>query len=320
MIKKFRVLGLAVALVLVMVLAACGGGDSEEGSDNDSGDNGSDGGDGNGGVELGESDLELTYVSWAGALVRTPLIQELLEEIGYDVEATQVEGGAMWTSVAQDDASFMTASWLPVTHQEYQEQYDDDTEEIGVFVEKAPLSMTVPSYMEDVNSIEDLKDNEELGEALDWTITGIDPGAGVMNSTENALEEYGLDNWELQSSSEAGMLSELQSKIQNEEPIIVTGWRPHSMFSEFDLKMLEDPKEVYGGEGDRIGAVAHTSFEEDSPAAYEFIQRFTEDYDEEMETELLVAVNDGATEEEAASQFIEDNPDLVEKWTEGLGE
>src|SRR5699024_8162060 len=92
---------------------------------------------------------------------------------------------------------------------------------------------------------------------------GIDPGAGVMNSTENALEEYGLDNWELQSSSEAGMLSELQSRIKNEEPIIVTGWKPHSMFSEHDLELLEDPQEIYGGEGDRISAVAHTSFEEE---------------------------------------------------------
>src|SRR5690625_7233784 len=91
MVKKFRLLGLAAALVLVMVLAACGGGGNEEGSDSDSGENGSDSGDSsNGNVELGESDLELTYVSWAGALVRTPLIQEVWEEIGYDVKATQV--------------------------------------------------------------------------------------------------------------------------------------------------------------------------------------------------------------------------------------
>ncbi|WP_373895641.1 glycine betaine ABC transporter substrate-binding protein [Virgibacillus natechei] len=321
MTKKFKLLGAALVLVLVMVLAACGGGDSEEGSDSDSGENGSEGDESsNGSVELGESDLTLTYVAWAGALVRTPLLQEVLEEVGYNVEATQVEAGAMWSSVAQDDASFMTASWLPTTHGQYLEQYEDDTEVIGEFVAKAPLSMTVPSYMEDVNSIEDLKDNEELGEALDWTITGIDAGAGVMESTQTAIEEYGLENWELQSSSEAAMLSELQTRIENEEPIIIPGWKPHWMFAELDLKMLEDPQEIYGGEGDRIEAVAHPSFEEDSPAAYEVVQRFTEDYDEEMENELLVAVNNGAAEEEAASQFLEDNPDLLEKWTEGIGE
>ncbi|UJL47574.1 glycine betaine ABC transporter substrate-binding protein [Virgibacillus sp. NKC19-16] len=322
MTKKFRLLGLAAALVLVMVLAACGGGGSEEGSDSDSGDSdNSDGGESsNSSVELGETDLNLTYVAWAGALVRTPLVQQVLEEVGYNVETTQVEAGAMWSSVAQDDASFMTASWLPTTHGSYWEEYQDDLEPIGEFVAQAPLSLTVPSYMEDVNSIEDLQGNEELGEALDWTITGIDAGAGVMQSTETAIEEYGLENWELQASSEAAMLSELQTRIENEEPIVIPGWKPHWMFAELDLKMLEDPQEIYGGEGDRIEAIAHTSFQEDSPAAYEVVQRITEDYDTEMENELLVAVNNGTAEDEAASQFLEENPDLLEKWTEGIGE
>ena len=313
MFKKFRLLGLAAALVLVIALAACGGGGSEEGSDS-----GSDGDSGSS-VELGESELTIPYVAWAGAIARTPLVKQVLEEVGYTVETSQVEAGAMWSSVANDDASFMTASWLPATHQSYWEQYQDDVEAIGEFVAQAPLGMTVPSYM-DVNAIEDLKGNEELGEAVDWTITGIDPGAGVMQSTEEAIETYGLENWELSSSSEGAMLSALQTAIENEEPIIVPGWKPHWKFAEMDLKMLEDPEEVYGGDGDRIEAVAHTSFKEDSPAAYEVVQRITEDYDTELENELLVAINDGAEPADAASQFLEDNPDLLEKWTEGLGE
>ncbi|TFJ93527.1 glycine betaine ABC transporter substrate-binding protein [Lentibacillus salicampi] len=320
MFKKFRFLGLAAALVLVIVLAACGGGDSEEGSDSNSGDSGSsDSGDSSSGVELGESELTIPYVSWAGAIARTPLVKQVLEDVGYTVETTQVDAGSMWTSVANDDASFMTASWLPATHQSYWDQYQDDVEAVGTFVDKAPLAMTVPSYM-DVNAIEDLKGNKELGEAVDWTITGIDPGAGVMQSTQEAIETYGLDNWELQSSSEGAMLSELQTKIENEEPIIIPGWKPHWMFAEMDLKMLEDPEEVYGGEGDRIEAIAHTSFKEDSPAAYEVVQRITEDYDTEMENSLLVEINDGGEPADVASQFLEDNPDLLEKWTEGIGE
>lgn len=315
MFKNVKFLGFIAMLALVLLLAACGNGDEEDaGSD----DNGS--GEEASGTELGETDLTVPYVAWAGALARTPLLKQVLEEVGYNVEDTQVEAGAMWSSVASGDAAFMTASWLPATHQSYWEQYEDDVEVVGEFVAQAPLALTVPAYMEDVNSIEDLKDNEELGESVDWTITGIDSGAGIMQNTEKAIEEYELDNWELMTSSEAAMLSELQSSIANEEPIIVPLWEPHWAFAEMDLKMLEDPKEVYGGDGDRIEAVANKDFKEDSPAAYEVIQRFTEDYNSEIENELLVAINGGASEEEAASQFLEDNPDLLEKWTEGLGE
>ncbi|WP_164669572.1 glycine betaine ABC transporter substrate-binding protein [Virgibacillus doumboii] len=321
MFKKFKLLGLAAVFVLALTLVACGGGDSEEGSDNsgDSGSDGSESSESSSGLELGESELTIPYVAWAGAIARTPLVAQVLEEVGYTVETKQVDAGSMWTSVANDDSSFMTASWLPATHQSYWDKYQNDVEAIGAFVDKAPLAMTVPSYM-DVNSIKDLKGNKELGEATDWTITGIDPGAGVMQNTQTAIEEYGLENWELQASSEGAMLSELQTKIENEEPIIVPGWKPHWMFAEMDLKMLEDPKEVYGGEGDRIEAVAHTSFKEDSPAAYEVVKRITEDYNTETENTLLVEINNGTEPADAASQFLENNPDLLKKWTEGIGE
>src|SRR5699024_3402303 len=271
-------------------------------------------------AELGESELTIPDVAWAGAIARTPMVAQVLEEVGYTVETSQVESGAMYSSVANDDASFMTASWLPATDQTYWDQYSEDLEDLGNFVDSAPLSLTVPSYM-DVDSIEDLQGNQTVGQATDWTITGIDAGAGVMLQTETAIEEYGLENWELQASSEGAMLSELQSAVDNEEPIVITGWQPHWMFSEMDLTMLEDPQEIYGGEGDRIGALAHTSFQEDSPAAYEVMQRILEDYDQEMENELLVMGNvEGLEPAEAASQFLENNPDLLESWTEGLGE
>src|SRR5699024_12706018 len=110
--------------------------------------------------------------------------------------------------------------------------------------ESAPLGITVQSYVEDVNTMEDLKYNEEFGESVDWDIVGIDPGAGIMQNTEEALDEYSLDNWDLTTSSEAAMLTELQTAIENEEPIIVPLWKPHWAFGDMDLKMLEDSKEI----------------------------------------------------------------------------
>src|SRR5699024_7867001 len=81
-------------------------------------------------------------------------------------------------------------------------------------------------------------------EAVDYTITGIEPGAGLTLSTEKVLEEYdNLTGWDLELSSTAGMLVELEQAIENEEPIIITGWKPHWMFAKYpELKYLEDPK------------------------------------------------------------------------------
>src|SRR5699024_6043302 len=126
---------------------------------------------------------------------------------------------------ADDEDTFTATGWLPTTHEEYLDQYEDDVEVYDTaLVDQAPLALTAPEYMVDeydIESIEDLKDNDELGEDMDWTITGIDPGAGIMNSTEKAIENYDLDNWNLQESSESAMIADLQDKYENEEPIIV---------------------------------------------------------------------------------------------------
>ncbi|WP_106498096.1 glycine betaine ABC transporter substrate-binding protein [Lentibacillus sp. Marseille-P4043] len=314
MFKKLRFLGLTAALVLAITLAACGGGDSEESSDDDSGNTGGS----DNGVELGEKELTVPYVAWAGAVARTELIGQVLEEVGYDVELKQVEAGPMWSSVADGSADFTAAAWLPATHQSYWEKYQDDLVNVNQVIDKAPLALTVPSYMEDVNSIEDLKGNDELGESVDWQIVGIDPGAGIMQNTEKALKNYGLDKWELTSSSEAAMLSELQSKMENEEPIIVPLWKPHWAFAEMDLKMLEDPDEIYGGDGDHIDIVANKDFEEKSPAAYKVLEQFSSDY--ELLDSLMGPIHNGEEPADVISKFLDENQDLVDEWTKGVTE
>ena len=81
-----------------------------------------------------------------------------------------------------------------------------------------------------------------IGAQTDYEIIGIEPGAGIMGMTKNAIKEYELDDWTLVEGSSAAMVAELKKAYNNQEPIIITGWSPHWMFSAFDLKYLEDPK------------------------------------------------------------------------------
>ena len=307
--KKLKLASLIGMFLLALLLVACGG-DKEEDSNSEKNQTNGDG------IELGQKTLKVPYVAWARETVSTHLLAAILEEVGYTVELSQVEAGPMYASVANGSADFHTSAWLPATHASYWEKYEDDLVKVNQVLDKAPLALAVPSYV-DIDSIEDLKDNTELGEAVNWKIIGINPGAGIMQNTEIALEEYGLDNWELVSSSEAAMLTELRKAIANEEPIIVPLWKPHWIFGVEDIKMLEDPKEIYGGEGDQIYTVARVGLEEDAPAAYRVLQNYTETY--ELVEQLMPLVHDeGKDPKEVAEKFLEDNPELLEKWTEGV--
>lgn len=152
-------------------------------------------------------------------------------------------------------------------------------------------------------------------EELKYTITGIEPGAGITEQATNTIEEYeNLEGWKLQESSTAGMLGALEEAIKKEEPIIITGWSPHWKFSKYDLKYLDDPKGTFGGI-ESIHTIVRKDLEKDMPDAYKILDRF------HWEPEDMEAVMFDAQEgsfEEAASKWIEKNQTKVNEWIEGV--
>ncbi|WP_425352477.1 glycine betaine ABC transporter substrate-binding protein [Alkalicoccus urumqiensis] len=156
-----------------------------------------------------------------------------------------------------------------------------------------------------------------VGEELDYTITGIDAGAGIMSATDEAVETYELSDWDVTASSDAAMTQALADAVENEEPIIVTGWTPHWKFSSFDLKFLEDPEGVYG-EAEDIHTFAREGLEEDMPEAYQVLDNFQ--WSEEDMGEIMMEIQDGTDEVEAARNWIDNNEDTVAEWTDGVEE
>lgn len=156
---------------------------------------------------------------------------------------------------------------------------------------------------------------ENIGKAMDYTVVGIEPGAGMAKASHQTLKDYdNLEGWELQESSTAGMLGQLDQAIQNEEPIVVTGWTPHYKFEKYDLKVLEDPLNVYGG-AEHISTVARENIEQDMPEAFKVLDRFKWE-PEDMQGVMLEALDRDF--EKVAAEWIEDNRDSVDEWIEGV--
>ena len=127
--------------------------------------------------------VNLAYVEWDTEVASTHVVAEVLKEMGYEVKTTPLDNAIMWESVAKGEVDGMVAAWLPSTHQAQYEQYKDQVENLGPNLEGAKLGIAVPSYMA-VDSIADLSD--EAGK----TITGIEPGAGVVAAAENTVATY----------------------------------------------------------------------------------------------------------------------------------
>ena len=274
------------------ILAACGGEDDKASTDTE---------------DLGK--INLAYVEWDTEIASTHVVGEVLESIGYDVTLTPLDNAIMWEAVANKEADAMVAAWLPGTHGAQFEKYGDQMVDLGENLAGAKIGLVVPSYM-DVNSIADLTDQAAK------TITGIEPGAGIMAASETALTTYSnLTDWELLPSSSGAMTVALDQAIKNKKDIIVTGWSPHWKFASYDLKYLEDPEGVFGGE-ESIHTFAREGLETDAPEAYKVLDQFH--WTTEAIEEVMLDINSGTDPEDAAQKWVEANSAEVEKWTEGL--
>ncbi len=257
-----------------------------------------------------KKEISIGYVTWDCAIASTNVMKQVFEEAGYEVNLVAVDAGPLFQALARGDVDFTTTGWLPHTHEHYWEQYGDQIDYVNENIPGAArIGLVVPTYVT-IDSIEEMND---VADQFGGRIVGIEPGAGIMTRTEQAIEEYGLD-YELVASSSAGMAAELSSSINDEEWVVVTGWSPHWKFGRYDLKFLEDPKGVYGGAED-IVTLARQDLATDDPEAYGILTRF--EWTSEDIASVMTDIAGGMPEEEAAKAWVDANPEKVQAW---LGE
>ncbi|KGR89092.1 MULTISPECIES: glycine betaine ABC transporter substrate-binding protein [Lysinibacillus] len=288
--RIIKLLKIGIVFICILVLTACGS-EKEDTKNNDKG------------------EINLAYVEWDTEVASTHVVGQVLEELGYKVTLTPLDNGIMWEALANGEVDGMVSAWLPQTHAPQVEKYKDKIENLGENLTGAKIGLVVPSYM-DVDSIEDLTNQ------ANQTITGIEPGANMMATTENAYKEYkNLEGWNVLTSSAGAMTAALSQAISNNEEIIITGWSPHWIFNAYDLKYLDDPKGLYGAE-EYIGTFARNGLKEDAPEAYRVLDRFNWSADD-IES-VMFDIMEGMSATEAAKKWIDNNPDKVAEWTKDV--
>jgi glycine betaine/proline transport system substrate-binding protein len=199
-------------------------------------------------------------------------------------------------------------TWLPVLHADYYEQFEDDIVDLGIVYEGTQSGLVVPTYV-DIDSISQLN---SVQDQFDGEITGIDAGAGIMKTTNNLIEEYNLD-FDLIQSSGPAMTSALQRAIDNEEWIVVTGWKPHWKFGRWDLKFLKQDEDKMLWETGNIHIMGRQDLSIEKPELANFLANM-ELSDPEL-ADLMIAINESDEDNEVvARQWMEENEDVIEEW------
>ena len=282
--KKFL---LTAMLILVLAFAAACSSDSEEGTSAE-----------------GKEQETITFgvTPWTSTVPPTKIASLILEDMGYIIEETSADVGSVFMGLSRGDLDVFMDAWVPM-HQTYLDKFEGDIESTAVSYPEAETGWTVPAYMEDINTYEDLKGREdEFGNEF----FGIEAGTSSTEESNEIIEAYEFDFTQV-NSSEGGMLAQAQRMMDNEEPVVFYGWRPHTMFNKFDLKVLTNDQGFF--ETSSVEVITNKDLKEKAPNAYEFLSNWSISIDDVEE--MIVKIEEGGDPEEVAQEWIDNNQDKV---------
>jgi glycine betaine/proline transport system substrate-binding protein len=287
----------------------------------------------------GEESITLAANPWPGSHANVAVAQNVMEnELDIDVEVTEIDENAQWPGLDAGDIDAVLEVW-PSGHADNIETFIDEAgtvEDIGELGAVGQIGWFIPSYLLDENpefeTWEGLEGNENL---FDTAETEGDTGQflaadpSFVQFDDHIINNLGLDFEVIQSGSEAAQLTAVESAIDREEPILFYFYTPHWMHHEYELSMVELPEATEeceeapeeerdcGYPEDVLFKIARAGLSEDAPRAHEFLSNFQIETSEQDELTFLIDV-EGLDASEAAEQWLSENPDVVDRLTEGI--
>jgi glycine betaine/proline transport system substrate-binding protein len=255
-----------------------------------------------------EKEARLAHASWPSAIAATRVVQAVLQKkMGYTVSIDELRPEELWNQTASGAVDGFVCAWLPSLHAQALKEAEPDVVNLGVNCAGTRVGLVVPAYVR----IDSIKELDAHANRFNGRIIGIDAGAGIMETTRQAIAAYNLENLELKEGSGAAMTETLKQRLQNRKWVVVTGWTPHWLFHRYDLKYLKDPKKIFGS-SEYIKTIVRAGLEVEKPELYAFLDNFKWTAGD-LQTVMDWSRQHGSPYE-AALQWIRENPEKVAAW------
>ena len=265
--------------------------------------------------------VRFAEVGWTDITATTALTTEVQKAMGYETRIDTVSVPIAYSGMKNDDFDVFLGNWMPSMasiSDPYVEQGDVDR--LGANLEGAKYTLAVPQYVYDagVTSVADL---DEHADKFNSELHGIEAGNDGNELIQQMIDDdaFGLGDWSLIDSSEAGMLAELRARVPDETWMVFLGWEPHPMNTNFDMAYLEGADDYFGP--DLGGATVYTNtragYTDACPNVGALLNNLS--FTLEMENQLMGTImDDGTAPDEAARDYLKANPALLASWLEGV--
>jgi glycine betaine/proline transport system substrate-binding protein len=311
----------ALAAVLSLGLAGCGGATIE--------DEAASGGGSAGSAECG--DVNIAVNPWVGYEANAAVLAEVAEtQLGCTVELKNLKEEVAWQGFATGEVDAVVENWA---HEDLKQQY---IEEQKVAVDGGPtgnigqIGWYVPPWMveeyPDITNWETLNGYSEMFKTSESGDKGqlLDGDPSFVTNDEALVANLDLNFQVVYAGSEAALITAFRQAEANRTPLIGYFYSPQWFLSEVPLVKVDLPPYTEGCDADpekiacdypeyTLDKIIRADFAEENGPGYQLIKNFTWTNDDQNLVAKYIA-EDGMSPEEAAKKWVGENQDKVDAW------
>jgi len=317
----------ALAAVVGLGLAGCGGGNIEDTSSA-------------GGDDCG--DLRIAINPWTGYVANAHVIGQVAEkELGCNVSYPEVKEEVGWQGMADGSIDTIVENW---GHADLVKKYIDEqgtVQDAGLTGNQGLIGWFVPQWM--AEEYPDITNWENLNKYADMFKTSesgdkgqlLDGDPSYVTNDEALVKNLDLDYQVVVGGSEAALLTSFRSAEENKTPLLayfytpqwyaeVNGQATPGVKDPVQIANVKLPEYTEGCDADpakvdcdyppyALNKLIGTEFAESGSPAVDLIKNFTWTNEDQNLVSKYIA-EDGMDPDEAAQKWIDDNPDKVDAW------
>lgn len=262
--------------------------------------------------------VKFADVGWTDIQVTTGATSVILEALGYEPAVSTLSVPVTLASLKNKDIDVFLGNWMPSMTGDIKAYLDDKSvEQLGANLQGAGYGLVVPQYVADagVKSLSDLGANADK---FGGKIYGIEAGNDGNRIIQTMIDDpkNNLKGFQLVESSEAGMLTEAEKAMKDNQWIIFLGWTPHPVMGEMKIAYLDGMGDSGFGAA-TVYTVARKGYTSECPNVGTLLKNLK--FDLAMEGAMMGPVlKDSADPKETAKAWLKAHPDAVKPWLQGV--
>ncbi len=261
--------------------------------------------------------VRLSDVGWTDIQATTAVTSVLLTALGYEPQVIQLSVPVTYASLKNKDLDVFLGNWMPsMTNDIKDYTADGSVETVSQNLEGAGYGLVVPTYVADAG-VKSLTDIGKFKDKFDNKIYGIEAGNDGNRIILDMISkpENNLTGFDLVESSEAGMLTQAEQSMKDNQWIVFLGWTPHPVMGEMKITYLDGM-----GDSGFGAATVHTNVRKgyltECPNVGAFIKNLH--FSLSMENEMMDSILKGGDPNTVATDWLKAHPDVVGPWLSGV--